>query len=124
MCFKFKSKIAFLILIFKSDFSYNVSLLEKIDIPELPIEEQPLLNKFPEFRPLSCGYEHAAVIRNGNVYTMGIANSGCLGLGPLLTPSSSPKLVQTLRDLKLQVFSVCCGRKHTLALTDFGVSLT
>lgn len=54
---------------------------------------------------------------------MGIANSGCLGLGPLLTPSSSPKLVQTLRDLKLQVFSVCCGRKHTLALTDFGVSI-
>lgn len=52
---------------------------------------------------------------------MGISNSGCLGLGPLLTQTSPPKIVQTLTDLKVKALSVSCGRKHTLVLTDFGV---
>lgn len=89
-------------------------------MPDDDIEEVPI-KQFPDLHPLSCGYEHTAVIRNSNVYTMGVSNSGCLGLGPLLTQSSPPRLVQTLSDLRVKVLSVACGRKHTLALTDHGV---
>lgn len=81
------------------------------------------MKKFPELRQLSCGFEHAAIIRNGSVYTMGVSTSGCLGLGPLLTQTSPPKIVQTLTDLKVRALSVSCGRKHTLVLTDFGVKI-
>lgn len=76
----------------------------------------------PDLRPLSCGFEHAAVVRNSQIYTMGVSSSGCLGLGPLLTQSSPLRLVQTLSELKVKVLSVSCGRKHTVALTDYGVS--
>lgn len=99
-----------------------MSLLERIPAPEVPLL-QANIKKFPDLRQLSCGFEHAAVIRNGSVYTMGISNSGCLGLGPLLTQTSPPKIVQTLTDLKVKALSVSCGRKHTLVLTDYGVNL-
>lgn len=91
-------------------------------MPDMPVNNEKRLAHFPDFKPLSCGFEHAAIIRNRCIYTMGISNSGRLGLGPLLTPNSSPALVQMLKDMKLRVYSVSCGRKHTLALTDFGVS--
>lgn len=95
--------------------------MDQIEPPELH-ENQCSLSKLPDLHHLSCGFEHAAVIRNTNLYTMGVSASGCLGLGPLLTQSSPPKLVQTLFDLKVKVLSVSCGRKHTLALTDYGVN--
>lgn len=101
-------------------FRYDINLLQNIETVG-KVLDYPILNKFPNFSPLSCGYEHAAVIRNGAVYTMGRSNSGCLGFGPILTQSSSPKIVHTLAELKLKVLSVSCGRKHSLALTDCGV---
>ncbi|XP_019873194.2 uncharacterized protein LOC109601394 [Aethina tumida] len=108
-------------LTFKTDTAkYELEFLDKIEMPDDDIEEMPI-KQFPDLHPLSCGYEHTAVIRNSNVYTMGVSNSGCLGLGPLLTQSSPPRLVQTLSDLRVKVLSVACGRKHTLALTDHGV---
>lgn len=100
-------------------FSYHIKFLNKQELPEGPFEEY--IAKIPDLKPLSCGYEHAAIVRNTNLYTMGVSSSGCLGLGPLLTQSSPPKLVQTLTDLRVKVLSVSCGRKHTLALTDHGV---
>lgn len=103
-----------------SDKKFDLNLLERIPAPEQPFEKQRI-KKFPDLRQLSCGFEHAAVIRNGAVYTMGVSNSGCLGLGPLLTQTSPPKIVQTLQDLKVKALTVSCGRKHTLVLTDFGV---
>lgn len=96
--------------------------MNKIELPEKPTE-QYLLKRFPTLCPLSCGYEHAAIIRNGAVYTMGVSSSGCLGFGPMLTQSSPPKLVQTLSELRLKILSVSCGKKHCLSLTDFGVSI-
>ncbi|XP_028138515.1 uncharacterized protein LOC114332924 [Diabrotica virgifera virgifera] len=108
-------------LIWKTEnIGFELSLLENVQPPDIPPPVIPLKN-LPDFHPLSCGFEHAAIIRNNNVYTMGVANSGCLGLGPLLTQSSPARLVQTLSELKVRVLSVSCGKKHTLALTDFGV---
>lgn len=95
--------------------------MERIKTPERPLRGTNI-NKFPNLSPLGCGYEHIGVIRNNNLYTMGVSSAGCLGLGPLLTQNSAIKLVTTLSDLKLKVLSVTCGRKHTLTLTDFGVS--
>lgn len=88
------------------------------ETPESPMK------KLPDLRPLSCGFEHAAVIRNNDLYTMGVATAGCLGLGPLLSPNSVPKMVNTFAELRIKVLSVSCGRKHTLALTDYGVSFS
>jgi hypothetical protein len=99
---------------------YTIKLLDNVEPAESP-EVECLLEKMPDLHPLSCGYEHAAVVRNSCLYTMGVSSAGCLGLGPLLTQSSPPKLVQTLVDLKVKVLSVSCGRKHTLALTDYGI---
>ncbi|KAJ8917788.1 hypothetical protein NQ315_010694 [Exocentrus adspersus] len=99
---------------------FSLSLLENITLLDIPQQDIPI-KKLPDLHPLSCGFEHAAVVRNSQVYTMGVSSSGCLGLGPLLTQSSPPRLVPTLNELKVRVLSVSCGRKHTLALTDYGV---
>ncbi|KAK5645427.1 hypothetical protein RI129_006727 [Pyrocoelia pectoralis] len=99
---------------------FDIDLLHYVEVPKRGIQAA-CINKLPKLEPLSCGYEHAAIIRNGALYTMGIANSGCLGLGPILLQSSPPKLVITLSELKVKVLSVSCGRKHSLALTDCGV---
>lgn len=100
----------------------DLSLLNQFEKPLNTNLEEVLLPKFPEMRTLSCGYEHAAVIRNGGVYTMGMANSGCLGIGPMLPQSTCPVLVETLVKLKVKALSVSCGKRHTLVLTDNGVS--
>lgn len=108
-------------LVWKTEkIGFELSLLDTIQLPETPSPPYPF-KKLPDLHPLGCGFEHAAVIRNNNVYTMGVSTSGCLGLGPLLTQSSPARLVQTLSELKVKVLSVSCGKKHTLALTDFGV---
>ncbi|XP_018572762.1 uncharacterized protein LOC108912084 isoform X2 [Anoplophora glabripennis] len=99
---------------------FNLSLLDNVGLPDNLQTEIPI-KKLPDLHPLSCGFEHAAVVRNSQVYTMGVSSSGCLGLGPLLTQSSPPRLVVTLSELKVKVLSISCGRKHTLALTDYGV---
>nr|XP_023021233.1 uncharacterized protein LOC111509680 isoform X1 [Leptinotarsa decemlineata] len=99
---------------------FSLGLLDNIKVVE-PSPSYPRVKKLPDLHPLSCGYEHGAVVRNNEVYTMGVSSSGCLGLGPLLTQSSPPRLVQTLSEMKVKVLSVSCGRKHTLALTDYGV---
>ncbi|XP_030764189.1 uncharacterized protein LOC115888568 isoform X2 [Sitophilus oryzae] len=100
--------------------SFSLSLLETF-VPERRIDEPNVINRLPDLKFLSCGYEHAAVIRNNCVYTMGVATSGCLGTGPMLTNTSGPRLVNTLHDLKVTPLSVSCGRKHTLCATDCGV---
>uniref|UniRef100_A0A1Y1KHK1 RCC1-like domain-containing protein n=1 Tax=Photinus pyralis TaxID=7054 RepID=A0A1Y1KHK1_PHOPY len=102
------------------DEQYNIELLKNVGVPNCTMQAA-YINKLPKLEPLSCGYEHAAVIRNGALFTMGVANSGCLGVGPVLLQSSPPKLVNTLAELKVKVLSVSCGRKHCLALTDCGV---
>ncbi|KAF5298189.1 hypothetical protein FQA39_LY02613 [Lamprigera yunnana] len=103
-----------------SEERYNIDLVHQVEISNV---EQRIssINKFPRLEPLSCGYEHAAIIRNGALFTMGIATSGCLGCGPVLSDSSPPKLVNTFSELKVNVLSVSCGKKHCLALTDCGV---
>lgn len=98
-----------------------MQLIKSIEPPPLNIPESPI-KKFPDLRPLSCGFEHAAVIRNNDLYTMGVASAGCLGVGPLLSPNSVPRVVTTFTEMRIKVLSVSCGRKHTLALTDNGVS--
>lgn len=101
-------------------FSYSLEYLERVPTPELLVEPTAI-PKFPKLNAIDCGYEHIGVVRNNNLYMMGISTNGSLGLGPLLTQSSPIKLVSTLSELKVKVLTLSCGRKHTLALTDFGV---
>lgn len=101
--------------------SYSLKYLESIKGPE-EIHHDELLDKFPDFQVLSCGYDHAGIVRNDMAFTMGVSNMGCLGIGPILSQSSPPRLVNTLLNLRVKVVSISCGRKHTLFLTDYGVS--
>ncbi|KAH1017237.1 hypothetical protein HUJ05_007910 [Dendroctonus ponderosae] len=100
--------------------SFDLGLLETT-VPVTKQKEEKTINRLPDLQVLSCGYEHAAVIRNNCVYTMGVNAAGCLGTGPMLTNTSGPRLVNTLQDLKVTALSVSCGRKHTLCATDWGV---
>ncbi|CAH1985984.1 unnamed protein product [Acanthoscelides obtectus] len=101
--------------------SYDSSLLDLVHPPDSPSPEHSAKVPIPDLRPLSCGFEHAAVIRNDVAYAMGVSAAGCLGLGPMLTQSSPPQPVRALAEAGVRVLSVSCGRKHTLALTDYGV---
>ncbi|XP_050304400.1 uncharacterized protein LOC126741961 [Anthonomus grandis grandis] len=103
-----------------SSISFDLSLLD-IVLPQIIPDENHVINRLPDLKLLSCGYEHAAVIRNNCVFTMGVATSGCLGTGPVLTNTSGPRLVNTLQNLKVTPLSVSCGKKHTLCATDCGV---
>ncbi|XP_044753583.1 uncharacterized protein LOC123312995 [Coccinella septempunctata] len=108
-------------LISKSDqFTYNLSYLKRVKGPD-ETHQDKLLDQFPDFQTLSCGYDHAAIVRNDMAFTMGVSNLGSLGVGPVLSQSSPPRLVNTLANLRVKVISVSCGRKHTLFLTDYGV---
>lgn len=101
-------------------FSFDLSLLDSTRLPQAePVK--PTIRPLPDLKPLSCGFEHAVVVRNGDAYAMGVSASGCLGLGPLLSQSSPPRLLKTLSEMKVRVLSVSCGRRHTLAITDYGV---
>lgn len=71
---------------------------------------------------LSCGYGHTALIRNGSVYTWGQTAKGCLGQGPTMLRYSSPSPISWLNCFKLEVSLVACGKNHTAALTNNGVS--
>ncbi|CAG9760775.1 unnamed protein product [Ceutorhynchus assimilis] len=100
--------------------SFDIRLLDLM-VPVISEELIDVIDVLPELKMLSCGYEHAAVIRNNCVFTMGVATSGCLGTGPMLTNTSGPRLINTLHELKVTPLSVSCGRKHTLCATDSGV---
>nr|CAH7724512.1 unnamed protein product [Callosobruchus chinensis] len=100
---------------------YESSLLDLIPPPEASPNQPSPPAQLPDLRPLSCGFEHAVVIRNDVAYAMGVSAAGCLGLGPLLTQSSPPRPVRALTEAGVRVLSVSCGKKHTLALTEYGV---
>lgn len=71
---------------------------------------------------LNCGYGHTALIRNGTIYTWGQTVKGCLGQGPTMSRHSLPSPISLLNCFKLEVLYVACGKNHTTALTNNGVS--
>lgn len=108
------------------DKNYNANLLDLHTPPSPPISppQSPLAEThipLPSVRPLSCGWEHTALVRNGSIYCVGVSRAGCLGAGPLLAHSSPAKPVHVLQELRIKGISVACGRMHTVALTDHGI---
>ncbi|KAK7503604.1 hypothetical protein BaRGS_00005143, partial [Batillaria attramentaria] len=76
-----------------------------------------------QFSQVACGTCHAAVIRDGDLYTWGRTKLGRLGHGDLVREStvSTPACVQAFQMLQIRVEAVSCGGQHTLAITQQGV---
>ncbi|XP_041350104.1 uncharacterized protein LOC121369224 isoform X2 [Gigantopelta aegis] len=72
---------------------------------------------------IGCQSSHAALIRDGDLYTWGNSRHGRLGHGDLVAEKSVclPCRVETLHMLQIQVRSVACGRNHTVVITNQGV---
>ncbi|XP_064605669.1 uncharacterized protein LOC135470577 [Liolophura sinensis] len=84
-------------------------------------EERRLLALQPW--PIGCGQNHAAIVRNGDVYTFGRSQSGRLGHGDLSPENVACPItrVESLHMLQIKVLSVACGGEHTVVLTQQGV---
>lgn len=72
-------------------------------------------------RLLSTGFAHTALIRNGNVYTWGNTQQGCLGTGPTISRYKFAQEINIFRTIGVEVLSVSSGKCHTLAVTNNGV---
>ncbi|KAK0180736.1 hypothetical protein PV327_003090 [Microctonus hyperodae] len=72
-------------------------------------------------RFIAAGYAHAALIRNGYIYTWGNSSHGCLGTGPSISRYGAPQPITIFRNMEIEIFNVSCGRCHSLAVTNNGV---
>ncbi|XP_012270806.1 uncharacterized protein LOC105694570 [Orussus abietinus] len=102
--------------------SYNPMLMKRFRSQEFTNDRKGAETDIDfKRRLLSAGFSHAALIRNGNVYTWGGALHGCLGTGPSISRYASPRAVGLFHDMEVEILSVSCGRCHTLAVTNNGV---
>ncbi|KAK0092550.1 hypothetical protein PV326_001178 [Microctonus aethiopoides] len=72
-------------------------------------------------RFIAAGFAHAALIRNGYIYTWGNSSHGCLGTGPSISRYGAPQPITIFRNMEIEIFNVSCGRCHSLAVTNNGV---
>ncbi|XP_029652973.1 uncharacterized protein LOC115226128 isoform X1 [Octopus sinensis] len=88
---------------------------------EMATKSESFLSLQPSF--IGCGNGYVAMVRNGDLYTWGKSNSGCLGHGDLTSEDTVMPVsrVETLHMLKICVTSVTCGGEHILALSSQGV---
>ncbi|XP_011299545.1 uncharacterized protein ca [Fopius arisanus] len=100
---------------------HNSSLVSKINYPGIEKRHNIVTNVNFKRRLLSAGYGHAALIRNGNVFTWGSSSHGCLGTVPSISRYGSPQAITVFKAMEMEVLSVSCGRNHTLAVTNNGV---
>ncbi|XP_024936810.1 uncharacterized protein LOC107263725 isoform X2 [Cephus cinctus] len=101
---------------------YNPILMRQIQLPGIE-KDRDNISTNVDFRRrlLSAGFSHVALIRNGNVYTWGNAVQGCLGTGPSVIKYGPPQAVSLFKCMEVEVFSVSCGKCHSLAVTNNGV---
>ncbi|XP_037026178.1 uncharacterized protein LOC119067371 [Bradysia coprophila] len=74
--------------------------------------------------PLSAGFSHCVCIVDGLAYIWGSNGVNCILNDTSKEPSesyNSPKPLQFLSNLNLEVHAVRCGRVHTLLLTNNGL---
>lgn len=77
---------------------------------------------------ISSGFSHAAYVYNGAVYIWGSNGVSCALSRNLITTdntentSSMPTCLDFFKDLEIEVYSVQCGKSHTLFMTNNGVS--
>ena len=89
---------------------------------EKPATKGPQLRS--RYLPMDCGAEHSAVVWGLDLYTWGKNHYCRLGHGNLMVDQIkvAPLRVDVLHTLQTQVLVVACGARHTLALTQKGVS--
>lgn len=71
---------------------------------------------------VACGLQHTvAADAMGGVYAWGLNSHGQLGTGKAGGAAFTPQYVEL--PANLDIVQICCGSRHTLALTDTGVVL-
>lgn len=70
---------------------------------------------------IAGGSKHVLLQRKGSVMSWGMTAFGVLGHGASASRFSTPKEVMFFSASKIQVFSVTCGRAHSMALTSCGL---
>lgn len=77
---------------------------------------------------ISAGFAHAAAIVDGSCYLWGSNGMNCALSGNLantivdISTETSPKCLEFMSSMGLEVHAVKCGKMHTLILTNNGVS--
>lgn len=75
---------------------------------------------------LSAGFSHCAAIIDGSCYLWGSNGINCAvssnSSGTESGSESSPKCLEFISNMGLEVHAVKCGKAHTLILTNNGVS--
>ncbi|XP_077921327.1 X-linked retinitis pigmentosa GTPase regulator isoform X5 [Halichoerus grypus] len=71
---------------------------------------------------VACGGGHTVVLTEKAVYTFGLGQFGQLGLGTFRFESSVPKVIEHIKDQKIN--SISCGENHTALITDIGLMYT
>ena len=75
----------------------------------------------PKRKVISAGAAHVLLQRKGTAISWGMTNYGVLGNGATGLRFQTPKEVAFFKSAKIQVFSVACGKAHSMALTDNGL---
>lgn len=76
---------------------------------------------------VSAGFGHCAAIVDGCCYLWGSSGVNCALSAATLNsssadPQTSPKCLEFISNMGLEVHAVKCGKAHTLILTNNGVS--
>ncbi|XP_028737253.1 X-linked retinitis pigmentosa GTPase regulator isoform X4 [Peromyscus leucopus] len=71
---------------------------------------------------VACGGGHTVVLTETVVYAFGLGQFGQLGLGTFLFETSEPKIIERIKDQKINYIS--CGENHTALMTDIGLMYT
>ncbi|KAL7016596.1 hypothetical protein ACKWTF_010066 [Chironomus riparius] len=102
------------------------NFLHSINVFRVTSEERQNYVKLMNFSPISAGFSHSGCIVDNSVYMWGTNGINCaLNRNVLQSDASDNDLLPTrldfFKDINLDVFSVHCGRSHTLFLTNNGL---
>ncbi|TRY75583.1 hypothetical protein TCAL_13348 [Tigriopus californicus] len=100
----------------------DVSVKTQLNDPDQDWDEQVRTSHCTRHRQIIAGgSKHVLLQRKGSVMTWGMTAFGVLGHGASASRFSTPKEVVFFSASQISVFSVACGRAHSMALTSCGL---
>ncbi|XP_059473427.1 uncharacterized protein LOC132195443 isoform X2 [Neocloeon triangulifer] len=113
--------IVVMLQLMKNKSSPYLNNLVKLFKPESNIKSNKMVVPKSGHTILSAGFSHAGHVRGKQLYMWGNGVHGSLGCGPTMIKYMTPKALDLFPALGIQIFSISCGKNHSLALTSNGV---